>query len=171
MKLSIQYYDLLCWPSSDFVNCPNNIPYRKRNSQVTHSICLSCFFSLYSSQTVPQTSVCFNTLACNFAECTSIWICLMFPRESGLWQVSHKRDLMLSMCSVKRHKRWSISVPVNFGRMVKVVFARCVLYNGTTFPFVTHKVFCGKIIWGYVYICYYTHFQPCFTIHWWLFPE
>lgn len=91
-------------------------------------------------------SVCFKTRASNFVECISIWVCLRFPQESGLWQVSHIRDLMLSMRSIKSHivLICPISAAVNFGHVVKVVFGRCVLYNGTTFPFVTLKYFVGR---------------------------
>lgn len=54
--------------------------------------------------------------------------------------------ILCSVRSIKRHivLTCPISAAVNSGHVVKVVFARCVLYNGTIFPFVTHKYFVGR---------------------------
>lgn len=69
----------------------------------------------------------------------------MFPPESVIWQVSHRHDPMPSVCSMEKHGLiCPVTADVNFGHTVKVAFAKCAYYNGTTFPFVTNQYFVGR---------------------------
>lgn len=125
-------WDLIYGPYSDFADCPRNVRYRKRNSQLMNHVQFSCpwiWTTPHLRSSFMMLTFFKRLLTRCFVERSSNQVCLVFlPYEiqmTRFWKESHRSDIVnFSVPHTKGMCLFAVGSDVSFEILIKVVSAR-----------------------------------------------